>query len=73
MKTESFRYREKYQLRLQLAGTAEGSDREGDEDEADDDGYSDQPMGYIAVPGAERGINPHQGEHGKKGANDFVK
>jgi len=59
--------------RLQLAGAAEGCQREGDEDEADDDGQGDEPVGGVARPGTEGGVKPAEGEYGKCGANHFVK
>ena len=58
---------------LQLAGAAEGRKGKNDKQQADGYGESDKPVGGIPTPGAEGGIEPAESEHGKHGANYFMK
>jgi len=43
------------------------------EQNGDPQGRGDKPMRHVASPGAERGVEPGQGENGEQGSDDFKK
>lgn len=58
---------------LKLTCAAEGGDGEGEEEESDEYRECDEPVGDIAGPGAEGGIEPTEGEDGKDSAGGLMK
>ena len=57
---------------LQLAGTAKRSEGKAKKENADEDRETNEPVSSISAPGADSGVKPANGEHGKCGADDFM-
>src|SRR5215472_15650086 len=66
-------YHEATPGRSQLPGAAKRTDREGHEKQAHNNRNADEPMRKVAGPGAERRIQPAEGQQSEGGANDLVK
>jgi len=58
---------------LQLPGAAKCTDGKGDEHTGDANRYSDEPVGDVTGPRAERQIQPAQRQYRKRCADHFVK
>jgi hypothetical protein len=58
---------------LQLPGAAKRTDGKSDEHTGDANRYSDEPVGDVAGPRAERQIQPAQRQYRERRADHFVK
>jgi hypothetical protein len=58
---------------LQLPGAAKRTDGKSDEHTGDAKRYSDEPVGDVAGPRAERQIQPAQRQYRERRADHFVK
>jgi hypothetical protein len=56
-----------------FSGAAERRDGKECKDYGDDDGKGDEPVGGVAGPGAEGGVEPGDGEDSEDCAGHFVK